>query len=491
MSIRLRLTLLYTAILALTLTGFGTMLYGTQSQSVRSGEERMLAETARRLADIRQFEEHRMGDRRFWERPFPPWPPEGEDAPNRAFGARAVYMQTLSSEGEVINRSENLEEVILPLSDTGLQAVRSGKSWIETVSVEEERLLIHSEPVVVEEQVAEVIQVARSLADQDQYLGTLRRNLLIGSGVVTVAAFGIGWFLSGAVLRPIHRITQTARAIGAEHDLSRRVQYTGPNDEIGQLATTFNIMLTELQAAYQQVEQSLQQQRQFVADVSHELRTPLTTLRGNLALLRRQPSISTEDKEDILDDMVDESDRLIRLVSDLLTLARAEAGQLLRSEPVEVKPLIEDVCRQTRLLDPGRTITCAPLLDVTVVGDQDALKQVLLILMDNALKHTTGTITVATAIADGGAAVSMSIRDTGPGINSTVLPHVFERFYRGDEARDKSGLGLGLPIAKALVEAQNGTITVGSQIGQGSVITVTLPQAVLHHLHHDEVQQAT
>jgi len=472
MSIRLRLTLLYTAILALTLTGFGTMLYGTQSQSMRSGEERMLAETARRLTERRQFEEHQLGDPRF------PWPPESEDVPNRAFGVRAVYMQTLSPEGEVVDRSENLEEVILPLSDTGLQALRSGEFWIETASVEGERLLIHSEPVIVEEQVAEIIQVARSLADQDQYLSTLRRNLFIGSGVVTIAAFGIGWFLSGAVLRPIHRITQTARAIGAEHDLSRRVQYTGPNDEVGQLATTFNTMLTELQAAYQQ-------QQQFVADVSHELRTPLTTLRGNLALLRRQPSISTEDKEDILDDMVDESDRLIRLVSDLLTLARAEAGRQLRSEPIRVKPLIEDVCRQTRLLDPGRTITCAPLLDVAVVGDQDALKQVLLILMDNALKHTTATITVAAAITDEGAAVSMSIRDTGPGIDPDVLPHVFERFYRGDEARDKLGLGLGLPIAKALVEAQNGTITVGSQAGQGSVVTVTLPQAILHR----QVQQ--
>ena len=254
------------------------------------------------------------------------------------------------------------------------------------------------------------------------------------------------------------------------------------------MATTFNTMLTELQAAYQQVEQSLQQQRQFVADVSHELRTPLTTIRGNLALLRRQPSISTEDKEDILDDMVDESDRLIRLVSDLLTLARAEAGQLLRSEPVEVKPLIEDVCRQTRLLDPGRTITCADLPDVAVIGDQDALKQVLLILMDNALKHTTGTITVTTTNLDRPETrfsrknlvsnVAIGIRDTGPGIDPDVLPHVFERFYHGDEARDKSGLGLGLPIAKALIEAQAGSIAIESEVGQGSVVTITLPRAV-------------
>jgi len=218
--------------------------------------------------------------------------------------------------------------------------------------------------------------------------------------------------------------------------------------------------------------------------VSHELRTPLTTIRGNLELLCREPSISTKDKADVLDDVVGESERLIRLVNDLLTLARAESGRLLRSEPIWVKPLIEDVCRQARLLDPDRMITCAPLLDVAVVGDQDALKQVLLILMDNALKHSTGTITVTTARVDpkgfpnpSGLKVAISIRDTGPGIDPTVLPHIFERFYRGDEGRDRPGIGLGLPIAKALVEAQNGTITVESHIGQGSVFIVTLPQA--------------
>jgi two-component system OmpR family sensor kinase len=181
--------------------------------------------------------------------------------------------------------------------------------------------------------------------------------------------------------------------------------------------------------------------------------------------------------------MVGESDRLIRLVSDLLTLARAEAGRLLQSEPIEVKPLIEDVGRQARLLDPGRTITCDGLLDVAVLGDSDALKQVLLILMDNALKHTTGPVTVTTAITDpkdlrnpSGPNVAIGIQDTGAGITPEALPRIFERFYRGEEAQVKSGIGLGLPIAKALIEAQNGTLTIESQVGQGSAATVTLPQ---------------
>jgi len=477
MSIRLRLTLLYSAILALTLIAFSAMVYGIQSQSTLDAQKQMLAGRAQRFAEGRQLQLRGEG------RPFPP---DRNDVPTRTLTAPDTYMiQVRSLDGKVIEHPANLSEVALPFSDAGLQAVRNGEPWVEIASVENERWLVYSAPVVIQGQLTEVVQIARSLADRDQDLNALRRNLFIGGGVAIIAAFGVGWILSGLVLRPIHRITQTAQAIGAERDFDRRVQYTGPveNDEIGQLATTFNTMLAELQAAYQQ-------QQQFVADVSHELRTPLTTIRGNLALLRREPSISAEDKVDILGDMVGESERLIRLVNDLLTLARAESGRLLRSEPVWVKPLIEDVCRQAQLLDPGRMITCAPLLDVAVLGDRDALKQVLLILMDNALKHTMGTIAVTTTDLDGPETrfsrknlvsnVTISIRDSGPGIDPEALPHIFERFYRGDEARARTGIGLGLPIAKALVEAQNGTITVESQIGQGSVVTVTLPQASIH-----------
>ena len=337
--------------------------------------------------------------------------------------------------------------------------------------------MIYSAPVTVEGRVTEIVQVAHSLAGQDQYLGTLGRNLLVGSGIALVIAFGSGWVLSGVVLRPIHRITRTARAIGTERDLSRRVQHAGPNDEIGQLVTTFNAMLTELQAAYQQVEQSLQQQRKFVADVSHELRTPLTTLRGNLALLRRKPSISDEDQADILGDMAGESDRLIRLVNDLLALAHAESGRLLRSDVVPIRPLVEDVCRQGRLLDPERDITCT-CSEAAIIGDQDALRQVLLILVDNALKHTAGPVTVTAEAA--GERVTLSVRDAGPGLEPEALARIFERFYRGTNASAEPGIGLGLAIAKVLVEAQGGTISVESRVEQGSVFTVTLPQTVVH-----------
>jgi len=175
--------------------------------------------------------------------------------------------------------------------------------------------------------------------------------------------------------------------------------------------------------------------------------------------------------------MVDECERLMRLVNDLLVLARADAGRPLRTEPVPVKPLIEEVCRQARHLDSGRPIDCEQVADVMVVGNRDALKQVLLILLDNALKFTPPSGSIGVTAAATGERVLIRVRDTGPGIDPRVRPYVFERFYRGDAARTGLGAGLGLAIAKTLIDAQHGTIAVESELGRGTVVALTLPAA--------------
>jgi signal transduction histidine kinase len=321
------------------------------------------------------------------------------------------------------------------------------------------------------------VQVASPTAEREIALGILRLILIVGSSIAIVAAFAIGWVLAGISLRPIHRLTHTAQAIGAERNFSRRVQHTGPNDEIGELAVTFNGMLTELESAYRQVQQALQAQRRFVADASHELRTPLTTIRGNIELLGHEPPIDPKEQADILADAKDEVDRLIRLVNQLLVLARADAGRALRRAPVTLEPLIEDVYRQIKPLAPDRIIVSDAAPGAAVMGDSDALKQVLLILLDNALAHTpaNATISVKTSVED--QCVAIDVRDTGPGIESDQLPHIFERFYRGDVSRSGTGAGLGLSIAKELVQAQNGSLVVSSEPGQGSVFTVTMPRA--------------
>jgi two-component system, OmpR family, sensor kinase len=458
-SIRLRLTLLYSGILALTLIALGVVLMVSVSQVNLRTLENTLRDDARRLIYSRDFRLDRVG-----------YDPRRVAAPD-------TYLQTIDATGAIVARTTNLGDFQLPVDDDDLRTASNGESWTDIVTTDDGRLFVFNQPVVLRGQFVGVMQLARSLAEQDESLETLRNALLIGSAFVVVLAFIVGWVLSGAALRPIQRITDTAHIIGAQRDFDRRVDYRGPPDEVGQLATTFNGMLNELQGAYHQTEQTLQQQRRFVADASHELRTPLTTIRGNLGLLRRRPPMAEEDQLAALSDMTDETDRLIRLSNDLLTLARSDAGRALRRAPVPIAPLVDDVCRQAKLLGERRTIVCEAVPEVSVMGDQDAIKQVLLILLDNALKFTAEGDTIALGASSADRLAAIRIRDTGRGIPPETLPHIFERFYRSDESRTGSGAGLGLAIAKELIEAQHGQIAVASELGKGSTFTVTLPLA--------------
>ena len=166
-----------------------------------------------------------------------------------------------------------------------------------------------------------------------------------------------------------------------------------------------------------------------------------------------------------------------RLVNDLLVLARADAGRAVAAEPIALGPFLEDLCRQAAVLAPDRVVDCGEHTHLAVLGDRDALKQVLLILLDNSLKYTPSGGAIRIAARGGDGHVSIEVRDTGPGIPPDVLAHIFERFYRADTARTGGGAGLGLAIAKTLVEAQGGAISVESEPGAGSVFAVSLPRA--------------
>jgi signal transduction histidine kinase len=460
LSIRLRLTLLYSAILALTLITFSTILYLTQSQVTFDAIQTSLARQAQELA---------IRERRSPRRPA--------DTPATILPMPGRWTQIRSPDGTVIARSSDLGDASLPLSTTGLQAVQNGTVWVERARLDNDPLLVYNQPVVSQSQVTAIVQVAASTAEREQALATLRLILIAGSLVVILAAFAVGWALAGAALRPIDRITHTAQAIGAERNFGRRVDHAGPNDEVGQLAVTFNGMLTELETAYRQVEQALQAQRRFVADASHELRTPLTTVRGNIDLLRHETPMDPKERADVLADTKAEVERLIRLVNQLLVLARADAGRPLQVKPLRIKPLVEDVYRQTKNLAPQKSIVYDPVPDATALGDRDALKQVLLILLDNAVVHTPPSASIRISGEAQDHHIVINVQDTGPGIAPNLLPHIFERFFRGSASRSGGGTGLGLSIAKELAQAQQGTLVVESRSGQGTTFTLTLQAA--------------
>jgi len=477
MSIRLRLTLLYSAILALTLIVFGTALYTIQVQETMNSLQADLIQSGHGLAmsilnNYLNPNPH----------PNPPGPPpvpietlSGDQAFNQL--RERVIVRVLDPNGALIaspfaGQDQDNTGQALPLTASGLQVLKNRQIWWETSSATGDHLLIYNIPVIYQGKVTFIVQVAQSLDQRDQALAALSSTLIIASLFTILIAFGIGWILSGATLRPIHHITQTAQVIGRESDFARRVYYIGPNDEIGQLASTFNSMLTRLQEAYQGVSRALKMQRNFVADVSHELRTPLTTIRGNLELLRREPPLPIAEQSDVLTDVVDESDRLIRLVNNLLVLARADAGQSLTRGAIPVRAVIEEACKQAGQLDRQRKII-EEVQGVSAMGDRDALKQVLLILLDNAIKYTTEEITVsAEAVGD---QILISVRDNSRGLPPEKLERVFDRFYRGEIHSGAQGFGLGLPIAKALVEGQGGQIGIESQLGQGTIVKVWLP----------------
>lgn len=474
MSIRLRFTLLYNVILFLTLAALGSALYLIQAETTLQTLRQEilwasdpLGATLQRLAATTDFQNLQT----FPQPPAPFGVFPNEPTLNKPRERELVRI--LDTQGAlVLSPFGASDESALPLSAAGLQALQNGQDWWETGMVNAEPYLIYNRPLSVGGQVVYIMQVARSLAERNAALNNLGITLVLASLVTLLLAFGVGWAFSGIVLRPIQRITHTAQMIGAKQDLTQRVDYTGPADEVGQLATTFNTMLARLQEAYQRVAYALEMQRNFVADVSHELRTPLTTLRGNLGLLRRTPPIPAEEQADILTDMVDESDRLIRLVNDLLVLARAEAGRSLTLEVIAVPVLLEEVCRQARQLEPERALTCSAPQDLVLSAERDALKQVLLAAVDNALKHSTGAVELS-AVRQG-AQVELRVHDSGQGIEPEQLAHIFERFYRGADVGGTPGFGLGLAIAKALVEGQGGTIAMESQPGQGSTLIVRL-----------------
>jgi heavy metal sensor kinase len=304
---------------------------------------------------------------------------------------------------------------------------------------------------------------------------TLRRVrwLLLWSApaVLLLASLG-GIWISRRALAPVDEITLAARSIGIQ-SLSQRLDVPSTGDELQRLSETWNEMLARLEAAVKRLSQ-------FTADASHELRTPVALIRTTAELtLRRERSPETY--REALRQVVLESERTSRLVDDLLLLARADAGlPSLALERMELTPLVRDVCQQGQVLAESRQLqisTVAPEEPVFVEANDPALRRMLLLLLDNAMKYTPvgGRIVLSVDRDPGGATVA--VRDTGIGIPETALPHVFERFYRVDESRnrDAGGTGLGLSIAKWIAERHHASLEAESVVGEGSVFRIRFP----------------
>ena len=316
---------------------------------------------------------------------------------------------------------------------------------------------------------------------------TLHRLVLleiaIGALAVAAALVLTSWGVHLS-LRPLNRVTRTAREVTAELSpegagLDRRVPEGDPETEVGQLADSFNSLMGTVETQFAERLENEQRMRQFLADASHELRTPLTSIRGYAELSRMRRANGEPEHADTMDRIESEGTRMSRLVDDLLLLARGDQGATPQRELVEVSELIDDAVDGARAAHPQRRIDVAAPPELQLIGDHDQLLRVLRNLITNAAVHTdpAGPIRV-TAHAEGDQVV-VRVIDSGPGLPPEQAQHVFERFWRADKARTRArgGSGLGLAIVASIISAHRGTVHFESTVDGGSTVTLRLPRA--------------
>jgi heavy metal sensor kinase len=467
MSLRLRLTLLSVALVGITLGVIGVALY---FYIERASYEQVDGELSARTAEVPNTLTRPMLQRLgIGTLDLPD--PTGMDTPQ-------IYIQLLDTTGVVRAVSSNIRSGTFPVeADDMRQAVQRQQTVASSFTLDSgTRMRALYTPVTQDRQVVGVIQAIRSLANLDRNLDQTRL-LLLATGVLALTLVGFGaWWTTGRTLRTVDSIAATARRIELSQDLSQRIPHLpdAPDDEMSRLVYTFNNMLARLDATFQA-------QKQFVADSSHELRSPLTVIKGNLELWRK--ARSEEDRQIAAAAIEQETARMTRLVENLLFLAQMEAtpvrsAQPVLREPVELDSLLLMVYQQARAIGRGHQITLAHEDVVTVQGDRDQLQQLLLNLVDNAIKYTPTGGTISLGLYGAGDWARLEVSDTGIGIPTDDLPHIFDRFYRSDKARSRTmgGAGLGLAIVREVAEAHGGRVEVFSTPGEGTLFRVWLPR---------------
>jgi heavy metal sensor kinase len=323
-----------------------------------------------------------------------------------------------------------------------------------------------------------IVVVGNELEPTDEELESLRGILgYVVPIALIVAGFG-GWFLARQSLSPVVAMAERARKIGVE-DLSARLPVANRRDELGRLAETFNELLGRLEA-------SLIQQRQFMADASHELRTPVATVRTAASVALQQPRRDERDYRETLDIIEQQAVRLSRIVDDMFTLARADAGNYpVLTTPMYLDEVVDEVVRAARVLASPNDVSIESVTIPAAAfnGDEDLIRRLIVNLLDNAVRHAPRGSTVRAELAQMPDGYAISVSDRGPGIPPDIQPHIFERFYRGDAARARAqadgGAGLGLAVSRWIANVHGGDVTLAQSSEAGTTFAVVLPSTQL------------
>jgi two-component system OmpR family sensor kinase len=462
-SIGARLTIWYTSLLTLTFLLLGAIAFGLLAYSLSRDMDTALSGVAEVLAERARVEGSAVV------------PSDVDELFRRFFGFSPLdrHIEMFDPRGRRDPRQPSSRSSQLPLSPKALKNASQGLPTFEIIeSTGSYPARVLTMPVIRAGRVTNLVQVGMSLENMYK---TRRRFILIMTAVLPfglLLAGGGGWLLARRALKPVDIITQAARRISGEH-LDERLQETGSGDELDRLAKTLNEMLSRLDDAFHQM-------RQFSADASHELQTPLTILKGEMEVALRSPR-SPEEYQGVLESGLEEIDRISHLVEGLLLLARADAGVLrLDLRSVELKELLQEIYEQMKVVanDHSVSLQTASMEAVSIQGDREHLRRLLLNVVDNAIKYTPAGGSVTLSLQHDGEWALLKISDTGIGLSQEEQERIFSRFHRATEARsrDEKGVGLGLSIARSVAEAHGGRIQVESTPGQGSTFAVFLPQ---------------
>lgn len=477
MSIRLRLTAWYTGILAITLIMFGASIYGIVRYNIFLEVKKKVEEHGAQIeksqnVSLSQGLDLQMDRNQILRL---------EDA--RIFWQLNNYVKNSMriSEG-MLNR-----EMVFPVPDID----QIGKKGVfQSITINGNSYMLYERPLVYGNTIVGLLQLAADTNAENRIMDQLKTVLLFGSFITIAVASTFGLFLARQSMAPIGKVIEAANGIQKGTDLSVRIEYDGPSDEIGRLIGTVNNMLARTEGFYKELDEAYANQRRFVSDASHELRTPLTTIRGNVDLLKKiwvregeEPGAMDEEQLrkfslEAVSDIADESERMSRLINDMLSLARADAGQTIEKQPQMLGPIVEEVVRRANFL-PRKALwmqgNLTAIQDACIDGNKDYLQQMLFIFIENAFKYTPEGQVVIDAVKSGNQ-VGIRIKDSGIGMDRSEIPQIFERFYRADPSRGVTqGTGLGLSIAKWIIDEHQGSVEVVTRRGEGTTFVIWLP----------------
>jgi heavy metal sensor kinase len=452
LSIRARLTLWYSSLLAIALTVFSLAAMLFMQHSVKETVDEQLRDEARAVQKlIAGADEQALRQ---------------QVQAHTALQAGSSLLQVADEQGNFIYRAPALQR-------RGLSVSQSAPGKFVTIWFGKTPLRIFATTSFLNGH-AFTIQVAEDMDDFFEAAARYRMLLLIGIPVLLCAAAVGGYWMSSRALAPVDEITRAAQNI-SPNDLTARVAMPRTRDELYRMAETLNALLQRIESAFRRV-------TQFTADASHELRTPVSLIRTRAEIALRKTRTEDEYRA-ALTEIQNEAEHVTSLIEDLMQLTRADTGgHALQFRRLDLADLIRQVGRQGRTLAEARRLQWSlevPGGPVWLGGDPDALGRLVLILIDNAVKYTPEHGTVGISLHNSNGTVNIDVTDTGIGIPESERAHIFERFYRADAARsrDSGGAGLGLAIALWIAKAHNGEIAVQSSEGRGSCFSVRLPLA--------------